>query len=101
MSSAARDRRFWSRKRLLRWCGLAVGGYLLLCGVAGVFLAEGALRPSRVPNDPGARERLATMGQVEDVEVRSAGARHCGARIQAPEESERRLSEWLHAREAR
>ncbi len=84
MSSAAPIRRFWSRKRLLRWGALAVGGYLLLCGVAGVFLAEGALRPARLANDPGARERLAMLGKVENVEVTSGATRLRGWYVAPP-----------------
>ncbi len=64
-----------TRKRPFRWLALVAGGYLLLCGIAGVFLGEGAIRPARLANDPGARERLAALGKLEDVEVTPGGAR--------------------------
>lgn len=75
---------FWTRKRVVRWLAYAVGAWLLLCGIAGVFLAEGALRPARVANDPGARGRLDTLGKVEDVEVTSGGTRLRGWYVVPP-----------------
>ncbi len=64
-----------SRKRCFILLGAAIGAYVLLCAIAGVFLAEGALRPARLTNDAAARGRLAPLGQVEDVEVTSGDAR--------------------------